>query len=78
MFFYTPTQVNLLSFKVNAIDNGSVLNVGPVQYIDQFLSYKRNQAFGELNGDLSPSTTPISNITDPDIVDSTANKASAI
>nr|WP_213526349.1 hypothetical protein [Paenibacillus sp. J31TS4] len=76
--FFTPMQINLLGFKVNTVDNSSVVNAGSLQYIDQFVSYKRNQAFGELNGDLSPTSLPISNVTDPDVIDSASNKTSAI
>jgi hypothetical protein len=78
MFFFTPTVINLLGFKVNTIDNASVVNAGSLQYIDQFVSYKRNQAVGEQNGDLSPINLPISNVVDPDVADSTAAKNSAI
>ena len=78
MFFFTPTVINLLGFKVNAIDNSSVVNAGSLQYIDQFVSYKRNQAVGEQNGDLSPINLPISNVVDPDVLDSTSAKNSAI
>ncbi|MFB6366774.1 hypothetical protein ACFCP7_22445 [Paenibacillus elgii] len=78
MLFFTPTMVNVLGFKINAVDNASVVNAGPVQSIDEFLSYKRNQSVGEMNGDLSPLTLPIGNIVDPDIVDGAAAKGSAI
>ncbi|MEK5520733.1 MULTISPECIES: spore germination protein [Heyndrickxia] len=78
MFFFTPMVVNLLGFKINSVDNSSVINAGPVQSIDQFTAYKRNQAFGELNGDLSPTTLPITAIVDPDVSDSPAVKNSVI
>lgn len=78
MLFFTPTAVNLLAFKVNSVDNSSVINVGPLQYIDQFVSYKRNQGFGEQNGDLSPSNIPLAVTIDPDITDSNSIKASAV
>ena len=78
MFFYTPTVVNVLAVKINTVDNASVVNTGPVQYIDEFVSYKRNQAVGEINGDLSPVNLPISTVLDPDLIDSTAAKGSNI
>ncbi len=78
MLFFTPTVVNLLGFKVNSIDNSSVVNVGPVQSIDQFVSYKRNQGFGEQNGDLSPSNIPLTVAIDPDLTDSPSLKNSAV
>jgi len=77
MLFFTPTAVNMLGFKVNAVDHASVINFGPVQYIDQFMSYKRNQGFGEQNGDLSPSNIPLSVAIDPDLSDSNSLKGSA-
>lgn len=78
MFFFTPTAVNLLGFKVNSVDNSGVMNVGPMQYIDQFVAYKRNQGFGEQNGDLSPSNIPLTVTIDPDMIDSPSLKGSAI
>lgn len=78
MLFISPAVVNLLGFKINAIDNSSVVNVGPVQYIDQFLSYKRNQGYGEQNGDLSPTSVPFDILLDADLIDSTSTKNSAV
>nr|WP_311771736.1 hypothetical protein [Cohnella lubricantis] len=76
--FFTPTAINLLGLKINTVDNSSVVNAGALQYIDQFVSYKRNQGFGELNGDLSQVNVPLSLMNDPDLIDSTSNKASAV
>ena len=76
--FFTPLAVNLLGFKINTNDNSSVINVGPLLYVDQFVSYKRNQAVGEQNGDLSPINIPISNIFDPDLIDSPSVKNSLL
>lgn len=70
--------INFLGFKVNAIDNASNVNFGPNQYLDQFLSYKRNQGVGEQNGDVSPTNIPISWVVDPDVTDSNAVKNSII
>lgn len=78
MIYFTPMQINLLGFKVNAIDNTSVVNAGPVQYIDQLVSYKRNQSVAEINGDLSPVNMPFSVLTDSDVADSNTVKNSAI
>lgn len=78
MLFFTPTAVNLLGFKVNSNDNSSVINVGPLQYIDQFVSYKRNQGYGEQNGDLSPSNIPLTVVADTDLLDSPSVKNSAV
>ncbi|MDP4083657.1 MAG: spore germination protein [Bacillota bacterium] len=76
MVFFTPLVINLLGFKVNSVDNSSVINAGSLFYIDQFTSYKRNQAFGEQNGDLSPINIPIMSVIDPDIADSPTVKNS--
>jgi hypothetical protein len=70
--------INLLGFKVNTIDNTSNVNFGPNQYLDQFLSYKRNQGVGEQNGDISPIYIPISWVVDPDVTDSNSAKNSII
>ncbi|AZU61869.1 hypothetical protein [Neobacillus mesonae] len=78
MVFFTPLAVNLLGFKVNSLDNGAVINVGSFLSIDEFLSYKRNQAVGEQNGDFSPINIPIASVIDPDIADSPSAKNSII
>lgn len=78
MFFISPNVINVLGIKINSIDNGAVANIGSLQSIDKFVAYKRNQAFGELNGDLSPVNLPYNAIIDPDGVDSNAVKNSVI
>ena len=78
MFFFTPTVVNMLGFKINSVDNSSVINAGPVQVVDQVTSYKRNQAFGEQNGDFSLMNLPLSSVVDPDVTDSATAKNSFI
>ncbi|WP_425320403.1 hypothetical protein [Neobacillus soli] len=70
--------VNLGGLKVNAIDHGSVLNMGPNQLIDHFVSYKRNQGYGEQNGDFVPIIIPISSILDSDISDTSIVKNSIL
>ncbi|MFJ7726247.1 hypothetical protein ACIQXV_08785 [Neobacillus sp. NPDC097160] len=70
--------INFLGFKVNAIDNSSFVNLGTNQFVDQFVSYKRNQGVGEQNGDLSPVNIPISWVVDPDVTDSNSAKNSII
>ncbi|WP_042463201.1 hypothetical protein [Neobacillus dielmonensis] len=78
MIFVTPMAINLLGFKINTMDNGAITNLGPMQMIDQFVSYKRNQAVGEQNGDLSPINVPVSLVIDPDGTDSNTIKNSVI
>ncbi|RFU60563.1 hypothetical protein [Peribacillus glennii] len=78
MFFYTPMIINLIGFKINTVDNASVVNSGTLQFVDQLISYKRNQAVGEQNGDFSPINIPIATITDQDGIDSNTNKNSGV
>lgn len=73
-----PMAINFIGIKVNTVDNTSIINFGPNQFIDQFLSYKRNQGVGEQNGDISPVNIPISYVIDPDISDSATAKNSVI
>jgi hypothetical protein len=78
MFFISPMAINVLGFKINSIDNGAVANMGSLQLIDQFVSYKRNQAFGEVIGDLSPVNLSSNIVIDPDVSDSNAIKNSVV
>ncbi|GHH99157.1 hypothetical protein AM1BK_27000 [Neobacillus kokaensis] len=73
-----PMAFNFIGFKANAIDNASFINLGPNQFVDQFVSYKRNQGVGEQNGDISPVNIPISWVVDPDVSDSNTAKNSII
>lgn len=78
MVFFTPLVINLLGFKINSVDNSAVINAGSFLSVDQFTSYKRNQAIGEQNGDISPINIPIASIIDPDFSDSPTAKNSVI
>jgi len=75
---FAPMAINFLGVKINAVDNSSMVNFGPNQYFDQFVSYKRNQGVGEQNGDVSPVNIPISWVVDPDGSDSNTAKNSLI
>ncbi|MED3561887.1 hypothetical protein BIV60_08010 [Bacillus sp. MUM 116] len=75
---FAPTEINLLGYKINVFDHASVMNIGANQITDQFISYKRNQAFGEQNGDIVPIIIPISYIFDSDLNDSIITKNSII
>ncbi|MEH7335412.1 hypothetical protein V7161_22585 [Neobacillus drentensis] len=75
---FAPMVVNLLGFKVNVIDQGSNVVMGPNQQFDLFVSTKRNQGFGELNGDISPVNIPIQAVTDQDVIDSASIKNSVV
>lgn len=73
---FAPVALNLLGIKINAIDHGSVVNLGPSQHLDIFVSYKRNQGFGEQNGDFSPTILSQSGVWDMDLYDSLTAKSS--
>ncbi|MFJ7726246.1 hypothetical protein ACIQXV_08780 [Neobacillus sp. NPDC097160] len=75
---FAPMVVNFGNLKINVFDHGSVIAMGPNQFIDQFVSYKRNQGYGEQNGDFVPMIIPISYIYDSDIGDSWTAKNSII
>lgn len=75
---FSPSVVNVGAFKINAMDRGASLTLGPYQQVDYFLSMKVNQGFGEDNGDCSPLVIPISSVLDPDMVDSNSAKNSII
>jgi len=78
MVIFAPVEINLLGFKVNVFDHASALNMGPSQYIDQFITYKRNQGYGEQNGDIVPFFIPIAQIWDNDMYDSLSIKNSIL
>jgi hypothetical protein len=73
---FAPVALNLLGFKINSLDHGAVLNLGPSQHLDLFVSYKRNQGIGEQNGDLSPTLMTKSVVSDMDVIDSSSVKSS--
>jgi hypothetical protein len=76
--FFSPVVVNVLGLKINVLDHASVLNMGPSQHIDQFISYKRNQGIGEQNGDISPMVLSVSWVADRDWSDSNTLKNSVV
>ncbi|MEH7158323.1 hypothetical protein [Neobacillus drentensis] len=75
---FAPATLNILGIKINAIDHGGVVNLGPSQHLDLFVSYKRNQGIGEQNGDLSPTLLSTSWVLDNDLEDSTTVKSSIL
>lgn len=76
--FFSPSVVNVGGFKINTMDRGSSLTLGPYQQVDYFLSAKINQGFGEENSDFTPLVVPISNVLDADLVDSNSAKNSVV
>ncbi|RVT62820.1 hypothetical protein EM808_12670 [Niallia taxi] len=75
---FAPTTLNVLGIKINVIDHGAVVNLGTSQHLDLFVSYKRNQGIGELNGDLCNSILTSSQVMDADFIDSSSTKSSLL
>ncbi|HAM79471.1 MAG TPA: hypothetical protein DCO80_01520 [Ornithinibacillus sp.] len=75
---FAPMVVNILGFKVNVMDRAATLSFGPVQQAGCFLSTKRNQGFGEENGDLTTFNIPMTSVYDPDLIDSNSQKNSIL
>ncbi|RFB18755.1 hypothetical protein DZB84_00435 [Bacillus sp. HNG] len=75
---FSPVNLNVGGIKINSVDNGAVVNLGPSQHLDQFVSYKRNQGVGEKNGDLQQNLMSFSGVWDTDVLDSLSNKSSVI
>jgi hypothetical protein len=73
---FAPVVLNILGIKINSLDHGAVVNLGPSQHLDIFVSYKRNQGIGEQNGDLAPTLLPQSGVWDTDFIDSPTVKSS--
>lgn len=73
---FAPSSLNILGIKINSVDNGAVVNLGPSQHLDLFVSYKRNQGFGEHIGDLSPILLSTSWVSDMNLIDSASLKSS--
>ncbi|MFM9279132.1 MULTISPECIES: spore germination protein [Paenibacillus] len=75
---FAPMVLNIGGLKINAIDHAAVVNIGPSEHIDLFVSYKRNQGIGEQNGDISPMFLPVSWVSDTDLLDSNSIKNSIV
>ena len=77
--FFSPVVINMLGFKINSNDHNSIISFGPNAQNDYFISYKRNQGFGEQNGDLLTSPVlPVCGFNDPDWADSDSVKNSFV
>lgn len=76
--YFGPVTINLLVFKLNAVDHSAIVNMGPSQHIDVFVSYKRSQGIGEQNGDFSPMLLTNSFVMDNDLSDSPTVKNSLL
>lgn len=78
MVFFGPVILNILAFKVNTMDRGATMGLGPNQHIDTFMSNKQNQGFGEENGDFCISNIPMILQNDSDLTDTNSVKTSVI
>lgn len=78
MMNFAPMLFNVLAFKINAPDHMSVLTMGTNQQVDLFLSNKRNQGFGEDNGDLNQINLPVNYTVDTDFADGNSQKTSIL
>ncbi|MFC7392185.1 hypothetical protein [Scopulibacillus cellulosilyticus] len=75
---FAPMAVNVLAFKINSMDRSATFSYGPVQQADIFQANKRNQGFGEENGDMHFLNIPINNVQDSDLIDNGSTKGSAV
>ncbi len=75
---FAPMVINVLGVKVNSLDHMSNFTMGANQQTDLFLSNKRNQGFGEDNGDLNQINFPFNTTGDQDLIDSNSQKTSFI
>ncbi|MCC3373293.1 hypothetical protein [Cohnella sp. REN36] len=75
---FAPVEINVLTFKINALDHSSVMNMGTTYHADQIVSYKRNQGIGEQHGDRSPIQGTVSWVADSDLIDSLTHKVSIL
>ncbi|MBW8348783.1 hypothetical protein K0H71_04860 [Bacillus sp. IITD106] len=73
-----PVVINVLGFKVNAMDRNSSLNFAASPRIDTFLTTKQNYGFGEENGDFNLNNVPLSLVNDMDVNDSNSQKTSIV
>ena len=73
---FAPMVVNVLGFKINVMERSATLSFGPIQQMDVNNSTKRNQGFGEENGDLTSVNIPICNVMDADLLDSNFQRGS--
>ncbi|GGH73984.1 hypothetical protein JOD43_000182 [Pullulanibacillus pueri] len=71
---FAPMVVNLLGFKINVMERTATLSFGPIQQMDINNSTKRNQGFGEENGDLTSVNIPIGSVMDQDLADANFQK----
>ncbi|MDP4083656.1 MAG: spore germination protein [Bacillota bacterium] len=76
--YFGPVTINLLALKINSVDHSAIVNMGPSQHIDVFVSYKRSQGVGEQNGDISPMLLNKSFVLDNDLNDSPTIKNSVL
>lgn len=74
----SPVVLNVLGFKINSLDHLSNFVMGANQQTDLYLSNKRNQGFGEDNGDFNSINFPVNSTADMDFLDANSQKTSFI
>nr|MDH3077164.1 hypothetical protein [Bacillus velezensis] len=74
MFF--PSVINFEYIKMNGISGGATFNTGSSVMVRNTATNKRNEGYGEQNGDCTVVVIPIMSIDDSDLIDGTANKVS--
>lgn len=67
---FKPSEINIPVCKINSIGNGSKWTIGQSYRKNMVHSIKRNNGFGEDNGDYSIHLKPVQIIWDDDLFDS--------
>ncbi|MBS4219618.1 hypothetical protein KHA96_14980 [Bacillus sp. FJAT-49711] len=75
---FGPVIINILGFKVNAMDRNASLNFAASPRIDTFLTNKQNYGFGEENGDFVINNVPLNLVNDMDVNDTNSQKTSIV
>lgn len=71
---FLPSVISLEHIKVNGISSGATFNAGSSMILRRTAMNKRNEGYGEQNGDCVVTVLPILSINDYDQLDSTAKK----
>ncbi|MCR2821735.1 hypothetical protein [Lederbergia panacisoli] len=75
---FGPVVINVLGFKVNAMDRNASLNLAASPRVDTFLVVKQNYGFGEENGDFVINNVPLNLVNDMDVNDTNSQKTSIV
>lgn len=72
--FFIPAKVNIGSMKINNPDHLSAVSLGPNFIINENVSGKKNQGFGQQSADFTIIAVPIQITIDNEIMDSPSIK----